>query len=444
MSHTVMVTGADGFIGSHLAEELVKSGEKVRAFCLYNSFGSLGWIDTLPPEIRNEMDIFMGDVRDPNGVRTAMRGQERVFHLAALIAIPFSYHSPDSYVDTNIKGTLNVLNAARELGTQRVMVTSTSEVYGTAQYVPIDEHHPFQGQSPYSATKIGADRLAESFYRSFDLPVSIVRPFNTYGPRQSGRAIIPTIITQLLAGQQEIKLGSLTPTRDFNYVKDTAHGFMAIADCDAAIGQEINIATGVEHSIGDLANELIAQINPSARIVCEAERLRLREHVGKVHVAVVHRVHDVVGRAVEDAPDAGDVVGARGLFKVRQPRDAAADRRRAPQRRAVLPGERVELVIVAAHEVFVRGHHVLSGAQRSRHVLIRRVQTAHDLHDGVHRGVAENVLDIIRGLGGQLAEIAPAQHPRCADIVPVGEHIVNAPADNAKTKKSDVHDVPSL
>ena len=251
MSHTVMVTGADGFIGSHLAEELVKSGEKVRAFCLYNSFGSLGWIDTLPPEIRNEMDIFMGDVRDPNGVRTAMRGQERVFHLAALIAIPFSYHSPDSYVDTNIKGTLNVLNAARELGTQRVMVTSTSEVYGTAQYVPIDEHHPFQGQSPYSATKIGADRLAESFY-----------------------AIIPTIITQLLAGQQEIKLGSLTPTRDFNYVKDTAHGFMAIADCDAAIGQEINIATGVEHSIGDLANELIAQINPSARIVCEAERLR--------------------------------------------------------------------------------------------------------------------------------------------------------------------------
>ena len=274
MSHTVMVTGADGFIGSHLAEELVKSGEKVRAFCLYNSFGSLGWIDTLPPEIRNEMDIFMGDVRDPNGVRTAMRGQERVFHLAALIAIPFSYHSPDSYVDTNIKGTLNVLNAARELGTQRVMVTSTSEVYGTAQYVPIDEHHPFQGQSPYSATKIGADRLAESFYRSFDLPVSIVRPFNTYGPRQSGRAIIPTIITQLLAGQQEIKLGSLTPTRDFNYVKDTAHGFMAIADCDAAIGQEINIATGVEHSIGDLANELIAQINPSARIVCEAERLR--------------------------------------------------------------------------------------------------------------------------------------------------------------------------
>ncbi|MDD4850243.1 MAG: NAD-dependent 4,6-dehydratase LegB [Gemmiger sp.] len=274
MAHTVLVTGADGFIGSHLAEELVKSGEKVRAFCLYNSFGSCGWVDTLPPEIKNEIEIFMGDVRDPNGVRTAMRGQERVFHLAALIAIPFSYHSPDSYVDTNIKGTLNVLNAARELDTHRVLVTSTSEVYGTAQYVPIDEKHPFQGQSPYSATKIGADRLAESFYRSFGLPVSIVRPFNTYGPRQSGRAIIPTIITQLLAGQTEIRLGNLTPTRDFNYVKDTAHGFMAIADCAQAVGQELNIATGIEHSIGELAAELIAQINPAATILCEAERLR--------------------------------------------------------------------------------------------------------------------------------------------------------------------------
>ena len=274
MSNRVLVTGADGFIGSHLTEELVKSGEKVTAFCLYNSFGTLGWIDTLPKEIRSEIEIFTGDVRDPNGVRTAMRGQQRVFHLAALIAIPFSYHSPDSYVDTNIKGTLNVLNAACELGTERVMVTSTSEVYGTAQYVPIDEKHPFQGQSPYSATKIGADRLAESFYRSFDLPVTIVRPFNTYGPRQSGRAVIPTIISQLLAGQQEIHLGKLSPTRDFNFVKDTAHGFMAIANCPAAIGQELNIATGEEHSIGDLANELIAQINPNAKIVCEEERLR--------------------------------------------------------------------------------------------------------------------------------------------------------------------------
>ena len=274
MANTVLVTGADGFIGSHLTEELVKKGEKVKAFCYYNSFGTWGWIDTLPKEIKNEIEVFMGDIRDPNGVRTAMKGMDVVYHLAALIAIPFSYHSPDSYVDTNIKGTLNVLNAARDLEVKRLLVTSTSEVYGTAQYVPIDEKHPFQGQSPYSATKIGADRLAESFWRSFNLPVTIVRPFNTYGPRQSGRAVIPTIITQLLAGQTEIKLGSLTPTRDFNYVKDTAAGFMAIADCPEAIGQELNIATGVEHSIGDLAKELIAQINPEARIVCDEERLR--------------------------------------------------------------------------------------------------------------------------------------------------------------------------
>ncbi len=274
MAHTVMVTGADGFIGSHLTEELVKKGERVKAFCLYNSFGTWGWLDTLPPEIKNEIEVFMGDVRDPNGVRCAMEGQEIVYHLAALIAIPFSYHSPDSYVDTNIKGTLNVLNAARQVGTKHLLVTSTSEVYGTARYVPIDEKHPFQGQSPYSATKIGADRLAESFWRSFGLPVTIVRPFNTYGPRQSARAVIPTIITQLLAGKTEIKLGSLTPTRDFNYVKDTAAGFMALGDCEAAIGQEVNIATGEEHSIGDLANELIRQINPEAKIVCDEQRLR--------------------------------------------------------------------------------------------------------------------------------------------------------------------------
>ena len=274
MANTVMVTGADGFIGSHLTEELVKKGERVKAFCYYNSFGKWGWLDTLPDEIKNEIEVFMGDIRDPNGVRTAMKGQDIVYHLAALIAIPFSYHSPDSYVDTNITGTLNVLNAARDVGTKRLLVTSTSEVYGTAQYVPIDEKHPFQGQSPYSATKIGADRLAESFYRSFGLPVTIVRPFNTYGPRQSGRAVIPTIITQLLSGAQELKLGSLTPTRDFNYVKDTAAGFMAIAGCEEAIGQELNIATEREISIGDLVQELIRQINPAAKIVCEAERLR--------------------------------------------------------------------------------------------------------------------------------------------------------------------------
>lgn len=276
MSNTVMVTGADGFIGSHLTEALVRRGEHVKAFCYYNSFGKWGWIDALPKEIKDETEVFMGDIRDPNGVRTAMRGEDIVYHLAALIAIPFSYHSPDSYVDTNIKGTLNVLNAARELGTKRLLVTSTSEVYGTAQYVPIDEKHPYQGQSPYSATKIGADRLAESFMRSFDMPITIVRPFNTYGPRQSARAVIPTIISQLLSGQTQIHLGSLLPTRDFNFVKDTAAGFIAIADCAAAVGEEINIATGREISIGELARELIRQINPAAAIVEDSERLRPR------------------------------------------------------------------------------------------------------------------------------------------------------------------------
>lgn len=270
----VLVTGSDGFIGSHLTEELVKKGYEVRAFVFYNSFNTWGWLDTLPREIMNHVEIFQGDVRDPNGVRQAMKGCDAVFHLAALIAIPFSYHSPDAYVDTNIKGTLNVLQAGRDLGTERILVTSTSEVYGTAKYVPIDENHPFQGQSPYSATKIGADRIAESFYRSFELPVTIVRPFNTFGPRQSARAVIPTIITQLLAGKEEIKLGSLTPTRDFNYVKDTANGFISIYESDKTVGEEINIATQQEISIGQLAEELIRQINPKAKIVCDEDRLR--------------------------------------------------------------------------------------------------------------------------------------------------------------------------
>ena len=270
----VLVTGSDGFIGSHLVEELVKKGYEVKAFVYYNSFNNWGWLDTLPKDIMDHVEVFAGDVRDPNGVREAMKGCDAVFHLAALIAIPFSYHSPDAYVDTNIKGTLNILQAARDLGTARVLVTSTSEVYGTAQYVPIDEKHPYQGQSPYSATKIGADRLAESFYRSFDLPVTIVRPFNTFGPRQSARAVIPTIITQLLAGKEEIKLGSLTPTRDFNYVKDTAAGFIAMYESDKTIGQEINIATQKEISIEQLAEELIRQINPKARIICDEDRLR--------------------------------------------------------------------------------------------------------------------------------------------------------------------------
>lgn len=270
----VLVTGSDGFIGSHLVEELVKRGYQVKTFVYYNSFNTWGWLDTLPEEIMDCVEIFQGDIRDPNGVEEAVKGVDAVFHLAALIAIPFSYHSPDTYVDTNIKGTLNVLQAARKQNTKRVLVTSTSEVYGTAQYVPIDEKHPFQGQSPYSATKIGADRLAESFYRSFQLPVTIVRPFNTYGPRQSARAVIPTIITQLLSGSVEIKLGSLTPTRDFNYVKDTAHGFISIYESDKTIGEEINIATQKEISIGELAKELIRQINPKAQIICDEQRLR--------------------------------------------------------------------------------------------------------------------------------------------------------------------------
>lgn len=274
MNKKILVTGADGFIGSHLTELLVEKGFDVRAFSFYNSFNTWGWLDYLPKKIMSSVEVFTGDVRDPNGVRTAMKECDCVFHLAALIGIPFSYHSPDAYVDTNIKGTLNILQAARDLAVARVLVTSTSEVYGSAQYVPIDEKHPYQGQSPYSATKIGADRLSESFFRSFQLPVTIVRPFNAYGPRQSARAVIPTIITQLLAGKTEIKLGSLTTTRDFNYVKDTANGFYEIFKSDKTIGEEINIATQSEISIGVLAEELINQINPSAKIVCDKDRLR--------------------------------------------------------------------------------------------------------------------------------------------------------------------------
>ena len=270
----VLVTGADGFIGSHLTEHLIAQGCNVRAFTFYNSFNSWGWLDTLPKEMRDELDVFPGDIRDPNGVREAMKGVDVVFHLAALIAIPFSYHSPDSYVDTNVKGTLNVLQAARDSNCERILVTSTSEVYGTARYVPIDEVHPLQGQSPYSASKIGADMIAASFHSSFGLPVVIVRPFNTYGPRQSARAVIPTIITQLLSGASQIKLGSTHPTRDFNFVKDTAAGFLAIAGSDSAVGQEINIATQQEISIGDLAEELIRQINPAAQILSDNMRKR--------------------------------------------------------------------------------------------------------------------------------------------------------------------------
>ena len=252
----------------------MEAGNDVRAFTLYNSFGNCGWIDTFDQKKKDQIEIVSGDIRDPYFVKKSMHGINRVFHLAALIAIPYSYYAPDAYVDTNIKGTLNLLNAARELDTPRILVTSTSEVYGTARYVPIDESHPYQGQSPYSASKIGADRMAESYYRSFDMPITIVRPFNTYGPRQSARAVIPTIISQLHAGKTEINLGSLTPTRDFVFVKDTAKGYLALADCDAAVGKEVNIATGVEISIGELAQTMIDLINPEAKIVSEEQRIR--------------------------------------------------------------------------------------------------------------------------------------------------------------------------
>jgi len=270
----VIVTGADGFIGSHLTEMLLEMGYDVRAFVHYNSFGTWGWLDSLPKEKRDAIEVVMGDIRDPYFVRKSFEDMDIVFHLAALIAIPYSYIAPDAYVDTNIKGTLNVLNAARELGTRRVLVTSTSEVYGTAKYIPIDEKHPFQGQSPYSATKIGADRLAESYFRSFGIPLTIVRPFNTYGPRQSARAVIPTIISQLIAGQNEIKLGSLSPTRDFVFCRDTARGFIELSKCEAAIGKEVNVATGREISIGNLAQKIINLIQPNAKIICEEQRLR--------------------------------------------------------------------------------------------------------------------------------------------------------------------------
>ncbi|HVD98324.1 MAG TPA: NAD-dependent 4,6-dehydratase LegB [Cytophagaceae bacterium] len=270
----ILVTGADGFIGSHLVEKLVDEGYQVKAFVYYNSFNSWGWLDTFPKEKLSKIEIFSGDIRDPNGVRTAAQGVDIIFHLAALIAIPYSYHSPDSYIDTNIKGTLNILQAAKDLKIAKVLVTSTSEVYGTALYVPIDEKHPKQGQSPYSATKISADFLSESFYRSFDLPVTIVRPFNTFGPRQSARAVIPTIITQLLAGKKEIKLGAIHPTRDLLFVKDTVNGFIEIAKSDNTSGQEINIATQSEISVGDLAQKIISLINPEAKIISDSERLR--------------------------------------------------------------------------------------------------------------------------------------------------------------------------
>jgi len=270
----VLVTGADGFIGSHLTEELVRAGRDVRAFVLYNSFNSNGWLDNCSPDIKGHFEVFAGDIRDPHGVRTAMADCDAILHLAALIAIPYSYHSPDTYVDTNIKGTLNVVQAARALGTAKVVHTSTSEVYGTARFVPITEDHPLQGQSPYSASKIGADQIAMSFFLSFGTPVAVVRPFNTYGPRQSARAVIPTIITQIANGKRNIALGATSPTRDFNYVDDTVAGFIAALNSDRAIGETINLASNFEISIGDTASTIAELMGAKIEITTEEQRLR--------------------------------------------------------------------------------------------------------------------------------------------------------------------------
>ncbi|MEH2114734.1 NAD-dependent 4,6-dehydratase LegB [Nostoc sp.] len=269
----ILVTGADGFIGSHLTEELVRKGYQVRAFVLYNSFNSWGWLDHSPQDIKDSIEVFAGDIRDPHGVKKALEGCDIVMHLAALIAIPYSYHSPDTYIDTNIKGTLNVVQAAKELGLQKIIHTSTSEVYGTARFVPITEEHPLQGKSPYSASKIGADQIAMSFYYSFNTPVIIIRPFNTYGPRQSARAIIPSIISQIASGQHKIKLGALHPTRDFNYVQDTIRGFIAAAQSDAN-GEVINIGSNYEISIQETVNLIAEAMNAEINIEIEQQRLR--------------------------------------------------------------------------------------------------------------------------------------------------------------------------
>lgn len=274
MNHKILVTGADGFIGSHLTEALVRAGYKVKAFVLYNSFNSWGWLDHCTPDVKGKFEVFAGDIRDPHGVIEAMKGCDAVLHLAALIAIPYSYHSPDTYVDTNIKGSLNVLQAARELGVNRVIHTSTSEVYGTARFVPITEEHPLQGQSPYSATKIAADQLAYSFYASFGLPLVIVRPFNTYGSRQSARAVIPNIITQIANGQRQIKLGAVSPTRDFNYVVDTVAGFIAALESDRGIGEVINLGSNFEISIGDTAHAIAEAMGTTIEIITDEQRLR--------------------------------------------------------------------------------------------------------------------------------------------------------------------------
>ena len=269
-----LVTGADGFIGSHLVEKLLKKGFSVRAFCFYNSLGSWGWLDTLPAEVKSEVDVHLGDIRDYQSIFKSVKGCDYVFHLASLIAIPYSYSAPQSYVDTNIIGTLNILNAVKELDINKLIHTSTSETYGTAQYIPIDEKHPLVGQSPYAATKIGADQLAISYYKSFSTPITILRPFNTYGPRQSSRAVIPTIITQLASGQSKLSLGSISPTRDFNFVSDTCDAFISVAESELTLGETINAASNFEISIAKTASLIAELMNKNVEIICENDRLR--------------------------------------------------------------------------------------------------------------------------------------------------------------------------
>jgi NAD dependent epimerase/dehydratase len=303
----ILITGADGFIGSHLTEALVRAGYDVRAFVLYNSFNSWGWLDQCEPDVKGKFEVFAGDVRDPNGVRSAVKGCEAVLHLAALIAIPYSYHSPDMYVDTNIKGTLNVLQAVRDLGVERLIHTSTSEVYGTARFVPISEEHPLQGQSPYSASKIGADQIAMSFHASFNTPVMIVRPFNTYGPRQSARAVIPTVITQIANGQRQIKLGALHPTRDFSYVSDTVSGFIAALKSDQGMGEVINLGSNFEISIGDTARMIAEVMGVEIGIVGDDQRLR----PGNSEVERLFAANDKARRVLDWAPIFGGPDGLR-------------------------------------------------------------------------------------------------------------------------------------
>jgi NAD dependent epimerase/dehydratase len=306
----VLITGADGFIGSHLTEALVRKGFDVRAFVYYNSFNSWGWLDQCGSDVKGKFEVFSGDIRDPFGVKEAMKGCDTVLNLAALIAIPYSYHSPDTYVDTNIKGTLNIVQAARELGIEKLVHTSTSEVYGTARFVPITEEHPLQGQSPYSASKIGADQIAMSFYSSFNTPVSIIRPFNTYGPRQSARAIIPTIITQIANGQRKIKLGALTPTRDFNFVKDTVNGFLAVAENTKSIGEVINIGSNFEVSIGETVKIIAGLMKADVEIITDENRLR----PDKSEVERLWASNEKAKRLLNWSPDYGGVDGfKRGL-----------------------------------------------------------------------------------------------------------------------------------